>query len=226
MRAVTVVPLEKDSVDLTDLREPPEADGPVLVQVRAVGVCGTDLEIINGDYGWAPPGEARLAIGHESLGEVLQAPDGSDLAEGDLVVGIGAAPTRCPAPTAPWTSGTCAATASTPSGAPRNIMATPGNGTGFRPSSQSGWTPSLVTSGCSSSRPPWWPRHGCQNGVPSSGLWFSELAGDLHAARSYSLISPPRTLRRWMSAVAGPVIVAEMFSSQSGGLRLLARCRR
>jgi threonine dehydrogenase-like Zn-dependent dehydrogenase len=63
MRAVTVVPLEKDSVDLTDLPEPPEADGPVLVQVRAVGVCGTDLEIINGDYGWASPGEARLAIG-------------------------------------------------------------------------------------------------------------------------------------------------------------------
>ena len=85
MRAVTVVPLEKDSVDLP---EPPEADGPVLVQVRAVGVCGTDLEIINGDYGWPPPGEARLAIGHESLGEVLQAPDDPDLAEGDLVVGI------------------------------------------------------------------------------------------------------------------------------------------
>lgn len=88
MRAVTVVPLEKDSVDLTDLPEPPEADGPVLVQVRAVGVCGTDLEIINGDYGWAPPGEARLVIGHESLGEVLRAPDSPDLAEGDLVVGI------------------------------------------------------------------------------------------------------------------------------------------
>ena len=88
MQAVTVIPLEKGSVDLTDLPDPPEADGPVLVQTRAVGVCGTDIEIIDGDYGWAPPGEERLAIGHESLGEVLEAPDGSGLAEGDLVVGI------------------------------------------------------------------------------------------------------------------------------------------
>ncbi|HEX3542094.1 MAG TPA: glucose 1-dehydrogenase [Acidimicrobiales bacterium] len=88
MRAVTVVPLQKDSVDLTELPEPPEADGPVVVQTVAVGVCGTDLEIISGAYGWAPPGETRLAIGHESLGRVLEAPAGSGLAKGDLVVGI------------------------------------------------------------------------------------------------------------------------------------------
>jgi glucose 1-dehydrogenase len=88
MRAVTVVPLEADSVDLTDLDEPPPADGPVLVKTRAIGVCGTDLEIIEGDYGWAPPGETRLALGHESLGEVLEAPPDSGFAAGDLVVAI------------------------------------------------------------------------------------------------------------------------------------------
>jgi glucose 1-dehydrogenase len=88
MRAVTVVPLEADSVDLTDLDDPPQADGPVLVKTRAIGVCGTDLEIIEGDYGWAPPGETRLVLGHESLGEVLEAPPDSGLAAGDLVVAI------------------------------------------------------------------------------------------------------------------------------------------
>ncbi|HMC38757.1 MAG TPA: glucose 1-dehydrogenase [Acidimicrobiales bacterium] len=88
MRAVTVVPLKAGSVDLTELPEPPESDGPVLVKTRAVGVCGTDLEIIGGEYGWAPPGEDRLAIGHESLGEVVEAPAGGDLAAGDLVVAI------------------------------------------------------------------------------------------------------------------------------------------
>jgi putative oxidoreductase len=41
---------------------------------------------------------------------------------------------------------------------------------------------------------------GCRTDVPSSGLRLSESAGDLHA---YSLISPPRTLRRRTSAVAG-----------------------
>jgi threonine dehydrogenase-like Zn-dependent dehydrogenase len=88
MRAVTVVPLEAGSVDLTELYEPPQADGPVLVRTRAIGVCGTDLEIIGGEYGWAPPGETRLAIGHESLGEVLEAPPDSGLAAGDCVVPI------------------------------------------------------------------------------------------------------------------------------------------
>jgi glucose 1-dehydrogenase len=57
MRAVTVIPGRQGSVALTDMPEPPAADGPVLVQTRAIGVCGTDLEIINGEYGWAPPGE-------------------------------------------------------------------------------------------------------------------------------------------------------------------------
>ena len=88
MRAITVVPLKANSVDLTELPEPPEADGPVLVKTRAVGVCGTDIEIIAGDYGWAPPGEERLTLGHESLGEVLEAPAGSGFNAGDLVVGI------------------------------------------------------------------------------------------------------------------------------------------
>ena len=88
MRAVTVVPLKANTVDLTELPEPPEEDGPVLVRTRAIGVCGTDIEIIAGDYGWAPPGEDRLALGHESLGEVLEAPGGSGFAPGDLVVGI------------------------------------------------------------------------------------------------------------------------------------------
>jgi threonine dehydrogenase-like Zn-dependent dehydrogenase len=88
MRAVTVVPLRQGSVALTDVAEPPVDDGPVLVETLAVGVCGTDLEIVAGEYGWAPPGEERLTLGHESLGRVLEAPDGSGLGAGDLVVGI------------------------------------------------------------------------------------------------------------------------------------------
>ncbi|MGI8491467.1 MAG: glucose 1-dehydrogenase [Acidimicrobiales bacterium] len=98
MRAVTVVPLQKGSVQMTELPEPDEADGPVLVRTRGIGVCGTDLEIIDGDYGWAPPGEERLAIGHESLGEVMEAPAGSGLTKGDLVVAIVRRPDPLPCP--------------------------------------------------------------------------------------------------------------------------------
>jgi len=60
MRAITVIPGQAGSVALTDMPEPPPEDGPVLVQTQAIGICGTDLEIINGDYGWAPPGQDRL----------------------------------------------------------------------------------------------------------------------------------------------------------------------
>jgi glucose 1-dehydrogenase len=88
MRAITVIPRQQGSVALTDMPEPPSEDGPILVQTLAIGVCGTDLEIINGDYGWAPPGQERLIMGHESLGRVAEAPPGTGFGAGDLVVGI------------------------------------------------------------------------------------------------------------------------------------------
>ena len=88
MKALTVVPLQADTAALTEVSEPPESDGPVLVETLAVGICGTDIEIVSGAYGWAPPGQERLVLGHESLGRVMEAPTGGDLAHGDLVVGI------------------------------------------------------------------------------------------------------------------------------------------
>lgn len=98
MRAITVIPGEKGSVALSQMPEPPERDGSVLVQIQAVGICGTDMEIINGEYGWAPPGEDRLIIGHESLGRVASAPPDSGFAVGDFVVGIVRRPDPEPCP--------------------------------------------------------------------------------------------------------------------------------
>ena len=68
MRAVTVIPGQQGSVALTDVPEPPAEDGPIVVQTQAIGICGTDLEIINGEYGISAIGQDRLIIGHESLG--------------------------------------------------------------------------------------------------------------------------------------------------------------
>jgi glucose 1-dehydrogenase len=87
MRALTVIPGKKGSVELSDVAEPSVDDGAVVVQTTSVGVCGTDLEIANGEYGTAPAGQERLIIGHESLGHVLDAPAGFGLSTGDLVVG-------------------------------------------------------------------------------------------------------------------------------------------
>jgi glucose 1-dehydrogenase len=99
MRAITVIPSKPGSVALTDMPEPPDEDGPVLVQTQAAGICGTDLEIINGDYGSAPPGQDHLIIGHESLGRVIDAAPGTGFGPGDLVVGIVRRrdPVPCPA---------------------------------------------------------------------------------------------------------------------------------
>src|SRR5690242_1230253 len=84
MRALTVIPGQSGSARLEDVDEPPAEDGPVLVEVMAVGVCGTDHEIVGGRYGWAPPGRDRLILGHESLGRVVEAPGDSGLKPGDL----------------------------------------------------------------------------------------------------------------------------------------------
>jgi len=98
MRALTVAPGLPNSAGVDDIPEPPQSDGAVLVRSLALGVCGTDREIVSGAYGWAPPGEKRLVIGHESLGHVREAPAGCGFAAGDLVVGIVRRPDPVPCP--------------------------------------------------------------------------------------------------------------------------------
>ena len=88
VRALTVVPGKAESVALREVPVPLEAGDVVTVATRCIGICGTDIEILSGRYGWAPPGRERLTIGHESLGEVVKAPESSGFARGDLVVGI------------------------------------------------------------------------------------------------------------------------------------------
>ena len=88
MRAITVLPGIANSARLDEVPEPPLSDGAVLVRTRALGVCATDREILIGAYGTAPPGQGRLVLGHKSLGTVETAPADSEVAPGDLVVGI------------------------------------------------------------------------------------------------------------------------------------------
>jgi threonine dehydrogenase-like Zn-dependent dehydrogenase len=97
VKAITVAPLKPGTVCLEQVPEPDVRDGSVLVEAVAVGVCGTDVEIAEGKYGWAPPGQSRLVLGHESLGRVLD-PGPSSLKKGDLVVGIVRRPDPVPCP--------------------------------------------------------------------------------------------------------------------------------
>jgi glucose 1-dehydrogenase len=98
MKAVTVEPKKPGSARLEDVPESDPQDGTVLVQAIAVGVCGTDVEIAEGKYGWPPPGKQRLVLGHESLGRVLESDPSGRLKKGDLVVGIVRRPDPVPCP--------------------------------------------------------------------------------------------------------------------------------
>jgi len=88
MRALRVTPGKAHSAALDQVPEPSEKDGEVLVDTIGVGICGTDFEIVDGDYGWAPPGQQSLIIGHEAVGRVVSASAGSGLAPGTIVVPI------------------------------------------------------------------------------------------------------------------------------------------
>jgi threonine dehydrogenase-like Zn-dependent dehydrogenase len=98
MRALTVRPGVPDSLALTEMDEPSMADGPVLVDGLSIGLCGTDAEIVAGEYGQAPSGSDLLVLGHENLGRVAEAPANSGLTNGDLVVGIVRRPDPVPCP--------------------------------------------------------------------------------------------------------------------------------
>jgi len=98
MKAITVEPRTPGTVRLADVPEPDAREGSVLVEAVAVGVCGTDIEIVEGKYGWAPPGETRLVLGHESLGRVIDPGPSRALKRGDLVVGIVRRPDPVPCP--------------------------------------------------------------------------------------------------------------------------------
>lgn len=98
MRALTVRPGHANSIHLDDVPPPPDSDGAVLVRALALGICGTDREIVAGLYGQAPPGHQHLILGHESLGRVEEAPAGCDVKRGDLVVGVVRRPDPVPCP--------------------------------------------------------------------------------------------------------------------------------
>lgn len=98
MRALTVLPGVSGSGAVTEIPEPDPQEGSVLVAARGVGICGTDREILGGEYGQAPPGAERLVLGHESVGEIVEAPADCGLTRGDLVVGVVRRPDPQPCP--------------------------------------------------------------------------------------------------------------------------------
>jgi threonine dehydrogenase-like Zn-dependent dehydrogenase len=87
MQAVGVIPSQHE-VRILDHKAPELLkEDQVKIRSLEVGICGTDKEICSFVYGSPPQGSPYLVLGHESLGEVVEAGGGvSRFKPGDLVV--------------------------------------------------------------------------------------------------------------------------------------------
>lgn len=87
MKAVAVFPSQR-RFDVISHPEPAlTSPSQIKLRILEVGICGTDKEIVAFEYGTPPTGSDYLVIGHESLGEVVEA--GAEvrrLKKGDLAV--------------------------------------------------------------------------------------------------------------------------------------------
>lgn len=70
--------LENNQISLRDIPQPNQPN-EALIKIRMAGICSTDLELVKGYYPYAG------VLGHEFVGEVVQAPEKSWL--GQRVVG-------------------------------------------------------------------------------------------------------------------------------------------
>lgn len=78
-----IVCREPGTLMLEDRPEPSPAPGEVLVQIRRVGICGTDFHIFKGSH---PFLDYPRVMGHELSAEVLEAPAGIGLKPGQSVI--------------------------------------------------------------------------------------------------------------------------------------------
>lgn len=69
-------------LELRDVPKPTISEGHVIIAPEAVGICGTDIHILEGDYSSNPP----VTLGHEVAGRIVEiGKDISELKIGDLV---------------------------------------------------------------------------------------------------------------------------------------------
>jgi threonine dehydrogenase-like Zn-dependent dehydrogenase len=116
MRAITVVPGDPASAELSELPDPEPGPRDLLVEPLLLGVCGTDREIVAGLHGEPPPGDERLVLGHELLARVLGPPPKPQSRRAISSPASCGDPIRSPASAVQAESGTCVETAATRSG--------------------------------------------------------------------------------------------------------------
>ncbi|MER7078246.1 Threonine dehydrogenase [Saccharopolyspora kobensis] len=88
MKAATVVPGRPESSAVSELPDPLPQPGELLVRGLLAGFCRIDRDVAERGLGALPPGQDRMVLFHESVGQVIHAPAISGFHEGDHVVGV------------------------------------------------------------------------------------------------------------------------------------------
>jgi len=68
MKAVMKVALGVGNIEVRDIPEPVPGPGQVKIEIRAAGICGTDLHIYKDEYDSRPP----VVLGHEVAGVLVE----------------------------------------------------------------------------------------------------------------------------------------------------------
>src|SRR6056297_3341060 len=71
MKALVKTEKGKGNIEIQDVPEPQNAPDEVLIEVKACGVCGTDIHIMHDQFPYWPP----VIMGHEFAGEIVQVGD-------------------------------------------------------------------------------------------------------------------------------------------------------
>jgi len=75
---------QQNEVVVSELSDPEPAPGEVVIEVHASGICGTDLEVLHGNYGTSA---FPVVPGHEYAGEIVAlGSEVSSFSIGDRVV--------------------------------------------------------------------------------------------------------------------------------------------
>src|SRR4051795_12938255 len=78
-RSMKAVVMRDGGLAVSELPDP-SAEGWAVVEVKAAGVCGSELHFLDG---MIPPPFEDFVLGHEIAGVVVSAPQGAAVAPGD-----------------------------------------------------------------------------------------------------------------------------------------------
>lgn len=78
----SIVCLEPGKLESQSIEKPVPAKGEVLVKIKAIGICGTDIHAYGGNQ---PYFQYPRVLGHELSGVIESVPEGSDLKTGQAV---------------------------------------------------------------------------------------------------------------------------------------------